>query len=57
MSQRIESLRQELSEARQYLDSVLDQVGDRWETRVYSDGAQWNVHQLLIHLAIRSRTE
>jgi hypothetical protein len=31
---------------------VLDQVASRWETQVYADGAQWNVRQLLIHLAI-----
>jgi hypothetical protein len=52
MSQRIESLRQELTEAHQYLNSVIDKIGDRWMVQVYSDGAQWNVRQLLIHLAI-----
>jgi hypothetical protein len=38
--------------SRQYLYAVLDAVGDRWQTPVYSDGAQWNVHQLLIHLVV-----
>ena len=52
MSQRIKTLKQTLTESRQHLDYVLDQVGDRWETQVYSDGAQWNVRQLLLHLAI-----
>ena len=52
MSQRIESLKQALIEARQHLDHVLGQVGNRWDTQVYSDGAQWNVRQLVIHLAI-----
>lgn len=55
MSQRIETLKQELIEAWQYLDSVLDQVGNRWGMQVYSDGAQWNVHQLLIHLIVSTQ--
>ncbi|MDL1900964.1 DinB family protein [Anaerolineae bacterium CFX9] len=52
MSKRVEILRERLEKSREYLNRVLDAVGDRWETQVYSDGAQWNVHQLLIHIAI-----
>jgi uncharacterized damage-inducible protein DinB len=35
------------------LNAVLDAVGDRWETQVFSDG--WTVHQLAIHLALGDR--
>lgn len=41
----------DLASARDLLNRVLDEVGDRWDTSVYSDGAAWNVRQLLIHLA------
>jgi len=39
MSERIERIKQNLAQARDYWNSVLDQVGDRWDTPVYSDGA------------------
>lgn len=55
MSQRTETLKQALTDARQHLNRVLDQVGDRWETQVYFDGAQWNARQLLIHLVIANQ--
>ncbi len=42
---------QKLNDSRAYLNSVLDQVGDRAETGVYTDGAAWNIRQLTIHLA------
>lgn len=48
----IEALKSELAQARAQLNAVLFQVGDRWETQVYSDGAAWTVRQLLIHLAV-----
>lgn len=48
-------LRQKLLDSRAFLDSVLDQVGDRWDVQVYSDGAAWNVLQLLRHLADSDR--
>jgi hypothetical protein len=48
----ITTLKAELAAARAYLDSVLDQVGDRWDTQIYSDGAEWTAHQLLIHLVV-----
>jgi hypothetical protein len=51
MSERIERYKQELASARRYLHAVIDQVGDRWETQVYADGAAWNVRQLLVHIS------
>jgi uncharacterized damage-inducible protein DinB len=55
MTERIDSLRGKLATARDYLNAVLDQVGDRWDTEVYSDGLQWSVGQLLNHLADADR--
>lgn len=55
MSERIEQIKQDLSAARTRLDHVLDQVGDRWDTQVYSDGAQWTVKQLAIHLMLSDK--
>ncbi len=49
---KIADIREELHDSRRMLDDVLDHVGDRWESSVYSEGAAWNVHQLLLHLAI-----
>lgn len=51
MSSRIEEMKQRLAAARQHLNTVLDQVGDRWESQVYSDGLGWTVRQLVNHLA------
>ena len=48
----IQTLKLELADARAYLDRVLDQVGDRWDTQIYSDKAAWTAGQLLTHLAI-----
>ncbi|MDX2161335.1 MAG: DinB family protein [bacterium] len=45
-------VRAALEESRAHLNRILDQVGDRWATQVYSDGAQWNVGQIVTHLAI-----
>jgi len=55
MSERIHTLKAELARSRQHLLHVLDQVGDRWNTQVYSEGAAWTVGQLAIHLAISDR--
>ena len=55
MSERIQRIKAELAASRQYLNRVLDQVGDRWNTQVYSDGAAWTVGQLAVHLAISDR--
>ncbi len=51
MSQRIQTIHDQLRESREYLDSILDQVGDRWETQIYSDGLEWTVRQIVVHLA------
>ena len=48
----IQTLKFELSVARDYLNRILSQVGDRWETQIYTEGAAWTARQLLIHLAI-----
>ena len=48
----IQTLKFELNVARDYLNRILNQVGDRWETQIYTEGAAWTARQLLIHLAI-----
>ncbi len=55
MTPRVQTLKTALAESRQYLNHVLDQVGDRWDTPVYSDGAAWTVRQLAIHLMISDK--
>lgn len=55
MSTRIRPHKEQLAAARRHLDDVLNQVGDRWETQVYSEGAAWSVRQLAIHLMISDR--
>lgn len=55
MSKRMEQLKADLTRSRQRLNNVLDQVHDRWETQVYSDGAAWTVRQLGIHLALADK--
>jgi hypothetical protein len=54
-SEKVELLKARLSESRALLDRVLDQVGERWDTQVYSDGAGWTARQLLIHLMVSDR--
>lgn len=51
MSERRELLQAKLRETRSQLNTVLDQVGDRAETQVYSDGLAWTVRQVVAHLA------
>jgi uncharacterized damage-inducible protein DinB len=55
MSERIQQIKKDLAEARAWLDYVLDRVGERWDTQVYSDGAQWTVKQLAIHLMLSDK--
>lgn len=55
MTGRINELKQELNDARHYLNAVLDRVGDRWDEEVYSEGAGWTARQLLIHLMVSDR--
>ena len=55
MSKRIEKIKADLASSRQHLEHILDSVGDRWDTQVYSDGAGWTVKQLAIHLSDADR--
>jgi hypothetical protein len=55
MSERIDKIKANLADARQHLNAILDNVGDRWDTQVYSDGAAWTVRQLLIHLMVTDK--
>ncbi len=52
MSERIERIKKRLEQARAQLNTVFDAVGDRWETQVYSEGAEWNVRQIATHLMV-----
>lgn len=55
MSDRKQKYIERLNESRAYLDSVFDRVGDRWEEQLYSDGAQWTIRQLAIHLMLADK--
>lgn len=45
-----------LAASRARLNAVLDAVpADAWERQIYSDGAQWTLRQLLIHLMVSDR--
>lgn len=55
MSERIEHHKNRLAAARQYLDALFDGVGERWDETLYSDGAQWTIRQLAIHLMIADK--
>jgi DinB superfamily len=55
MTERITKLKENLESARGQLNRVLDAVGERTESQVYSDGVAWNVRQLAIHLAESDR--
>ncbi len=55
MSERIAKIKADLADSRRYLNNVLDQVGDHWDTQVYSDGAAWTVQQLALHLMITDK--
>lgn len=53
VSVRLEQLMARLQEARNNLNLVLDRVpAGLWEQQIYSDGAQWTLRELLIHLMI-----
>lgn len=51
MSERIQQLKEKLLNSRRFWDAVIEQVGDRGDTQVYSDGLQWNVRQIVAHVA------
>lgn len=51
MAERKQVIYEQLEASRAYLNRILDQVGDRWEQQVYSEGLGWSVRQLVAHLA------
>lgn len=55
MSKSKDQIKAKLDEVRDYFERVLDAVGNRWEQQVYSDELQWNVRQILIHVADADR--
>lgn len=55
MSERIQRIKADLADGRARWNMVLDQVGDRWDTQVYSEGAAWTVRQLAIHLMVTDK--
>lgn len=51
MSERIKNIRHKLIDSADFVNTVLDQVGDQIEVQVYSDGLGWTVRQLVVHLS------
>jgi hypothetical protein len=50
-AERIQKYIDRLHTSRAHLNEVLDSVpAEQWDQQIYSDGAQWTVRQLLIHL-------
>lgn len=52
MNEAIQKYVDRLQEARAFLLDVLGRVGERGDEQLYSDGAQWTIRQLAIHLMI-----
>lgn len=52
MSERIDRLKAKLAASREKVFAAMDRIGERGDEQVYSDGAQWTLRQLAIHLAI-----
>lgn len=52
MSDRLEKHKEELAASRSALMDALERIGERGDEQIYSDGAQWTLRQLAIHLAI-----
>lgn len=52
MSERIAVLKARLAVARERLNRALDAISERAEEQIYSEGAQWTVRQLAIHLML-----
>ena len=55
MNEKIEQHKQKLSASREYLNDAFDKVGERWDEQVYSDGAQWTIRGLAIHLMLADK--
>ncbi|MCU0497962.1 MAG: DinB family protein [Anaerolineae bacterium] len=51
MSERIKNIRHKLIESADFVNTVLDQVGEQTDVQVYSDGLGWTVRQLVVHLS------
>jgi uncharacterized protein (TIGR03083 family) len=55
MSERKQQLKAALQQARERLLAALEQIGERSEEQIYTDGAGWTLRQLAIHLLISER--
>ncbi|MDX2138896.1 MAG: DinB family protein [Chloroflexota bacterium] len=55
MPETIAQLRENLDSARAHLNTVLDAATDHPDAQVYSDGLQWNVRQIAVHLSDADR--
>jgi hypothetical protein len=55
MGERLEKHKARLAAARARLEAALDQAANLGEVQIYSEGAQWTVRQLAIHLAIADK--
>jgi uncharacterized protein (TIGR03083 family) len=55
MSERKQKLKAALQQSREQLMATLEQVGERSEEQIYTDGAGWTLRQLAIHLLITER--
>ncbi len=55
MSEQKSELKAKLVQTRTYLNDVLDQVGERWETQVHTQEGGWTVRQLVNHIASADR--
>jgi hypothetical protein len=52
MSERINAAKKRLDESRNTLNQALDLIGEQGEEQIYSEGAQWTLRQLAIHLSL-----
>ena len=55
MSERLESHKQKLAESRATLNAALDRIDTRGDEQIYSEGAQWTLRQLAIHLMLADK--
>jgi hypothetical protein len=52
MTERLEQHKQQLADSRARLLEALERIGERGDEQIYSEGAQWTLRQLAIHLAL-----
>lgn len=52
MSERIDYHKGRLAESREKLNQAFDSVGEHVDEQLYSEGAEWSIRQLAIHLAL-----